>query len=96
MPKRLSIEERVSIFRSYCTGFGHTKGMPIEKANFTLDTGRDFDLFPYEEVEQMVKEISLAHATGELSVCQKSVLHQLKTSGVLQAFIAIATEEGEL
>lgn len=92
----LSIQDKVGIFRSYCVGFGHTEGKPLNKACFTVGSGRDFDLHTYDEVAAMVKEISLASQVGELSVCQKSVLHQLKSYGVLAAFHCIAAEEEAL
>ncbi|UZT28644.1 hypothetical protein pD_gene0037 [Vibrio phage 033B] len=94
--QRLSIEDQVGVFRSYCVGFGHTPGTPITKACFTMGSGRDYDLYTYLEVKQMVEEIALASQTGELSVCQKAVLHQLKSYGVLAAFQAIAAEEEAL
>jgi len=91
----ISIQDKVGIFRSYCVGFGHTEGTPLSKASFTIGSGRDYDLHSYDEVAEMVKEISIASQLGELSVCQKSVLHQLKGYGVLAAFHCIAEIEEE-
>lgn len=88
----MTIDEKVEIFRAFCVGFGHTKGTDLSKGSFTLGTGRDYDLYSYTEVEAMLNEISLALETGNLSPCQKSVLHQLKSYGVLQAFHAIEAE----
>lgn len=91
--KRLTVEDKVGIFRSYCCGFGHTPGKPIESACFTMGSGRDYDLYSYPEVEAMIEEIALASQLGELSVCQKAVLHQLKSCGALAAFQAMYSEE---
>lgn len=90
---KLSDNDKREICRCYCVGFGHTPGKPISTASFTIGTGRDYNLYTYNEVVKMIEEISLAQQIGELSVCQKSVLHQLKSYGVIQAFHAIALEE---
>ena len=82
-----------SIFREYCAGFGHTKGTPLSEATFRIGTGRAYDFYSYDEVIAMVDEIKIASLIGGLSVCQKSVLHQLKDFGVLEALHQIAVQE---
>lgn len=89
----MKIEDKVEVFRSYCVGFGHTPGTPLNKASFTMGSGRFFDLHTYDEVEQMVNELSMAFQLGELSPCQKSVAHQMREYGILAAFHAIASIE---
>ncbi|ATB52683.1 hypothetical protein PVS_47 [Vibrio phage vB_VspS_VS-ABTNL-3] len=91
----IKLEEKIDIFRAYCVGFGHTPGCPIEKASFTMGSGRMYDIISYTEVLQMLEEITLAATVGDLSPCQKSVLNQLKEFGILQAFQAIAELEEE-
>lgn len=90
--KRLNDDNMAEVFRAYCCGVGHTKGTDISKLSFTLGTGRDYDLYTFGEVKGMVEEIIIASQGGELSVCQKAVLHQLKSYGVLAGFHAIAAE----
>ena len=90
--KRLQDNEMAEVFRAYCVGVGHTKDTDISKLSFTIGTGRDYDLYTFGEVKAMVDEIGLAIQLGELSTCQKAVLHQLKSYGVLAGFHAIACE----
>lgn len=93
---KLTDDQKASVFRAYCVGFGHTPGTPISKAGFTLKTGRPYDIYGHDEVMEMVREITVAAMLGELSVCQKAILHQLKSAGVITALLDIqAAKEKE-
>lgn len=78
--------EKIQFLRAYVCGIGHTDGTPFEAATLTLGSGRSFDIYSMEEIQGLLKQLSVVAVTGAPSPCDIFVYQWLKAHNIIDAF----------
>lgn len=73
---------------------GHTSGR--DSTTFTIHSVPDsIRHLPYDEVQEMMKELGIAKSLGTLSACQRNMAKLLYGCGILEALVALEEHEND-